>query len=304
MDIGDSPEIARRVLKDADTALEDKDPALRDVDKATEDTDTALRDSDADEADTPELVTAGVVVFTEDTSGCAAETTIELAGIDGMIVGDRMKELLVKVGTAMLIGTDEDVFAYGAATELARTELGATEVKLVKLVTAGTDVFNCVNEVVVDSGRVTGLLAKKELIEIELFVETDLIEVELLVATELVGMELPFTTGTDVLKCAEPVTELLVVETNTVVLVKFSRGTDVIIDGAAVLLVVMEVVGLELLLGRMLLEMFNIGDESVITGLDVVSGAAVGVQDAADTESVTVLSYTEVTSLDKIWVEY
>jgi hypothetical protein len=107
-----------------------------------------------------------------------------------------------------------------------------------------------------------------------------------------------------VLKCAEPVTELLVVETNTVVLVKFSRGTDVIIDGAAVLLVVMEVVGLELLLGRMLLEMFNIGDESVITGLDVVSGAAVGVQDAADTESVTVLSYTEVTSLDKIWVEY
>jgi hypothetical protein len=91
-----------------------------------------------------------------------------------------------------------------------------------------------------------------------------------------------------VLKCAETVTELLVIETNTVVLVKFSRGTDVTIDGAAVVLVIIYEV--ELLLGRTLLEMFNVVDESVITGLDVVSGAVVGVQDVADAEIVRVLS--------------
>ena len=42
----------------------------------------------------------------------------------------------------------------------------------------------------------------------------------------------------------------------------------------------------------------------VTTGLDVVSEVVVGVQGDTDDESVTVLSYTEVTSLDKNRVEY
>lgn len=162
------------------------------------------------------------------------------------------------------------------------------EIKLVWLVVTGTDVFNCVNEVLVESGRVTELLMKIELVGIELLMKIELIGVELLVATKLVGMELLFTTGTDVLKCDETVMELLVPGANTVVLVKFSRGIDVITDGAAVLLVIID--KLEPLLGRTLLGMFNVADESVITGLDVVTGAVVGVQDVTDAEIVRVLS--------------
>jgi hypothetical protein len=43
-----------------------------------------------------------VLVLDRDASGCAEEKPIELAGIDNM---------MVVVGTAMLIGTDEVVFA-------------------------------------------------------------------------------------------------------------------------------------------------------------------------------------------------
>ena len=51
------------------------------------------------------------LVLDRDASGCAEEKPIELAGIDNMMVEGRTEDLLVVVGTAMLIGTDEVVFA-------------------------------------------------------------------------------------------------------------------------------------------------------------------------------------------------
>ena len=160
--------------------------------------------------------------------------------------------------------------------------------------------FNCATGVVVESGRATELLMKIELVEIELFMKTELVGIEILVKIELVGTELLVTTGIDVLKCAEIVMELLVIGTMTVVLVEFRRGAGVTIAEDAVLLVTIEVIDTEVLLGRKLLEMFMANDDELTIGLDVVSGAAVGVQEASDAERVTVLSYREVTSLEKV----
>lgn len=303
MDFGDSLKNADTALENVDALLEDKDPALGDADKAAEDADSVLEDVDADEADTPEPVAADVVVFDRGVSGFTEVNMIEPAIIDGMIVGDKMKELLVKVGTAMLIGTDEDVFAYGAATELVSTELAITEVRLVWLVIAGTDVFNCVNEVVAGSGRVTELLMKTEPVDTDLLVKTELVEVELLLRTELVGMELLVITVIDVLTRVETLTELLVMGIDTVVLVEFRRGVVGINTGAEVLLVITKAVELELLVSVTLLGTFKTDDDEVIAELETVSGAVVGVQDVTDAESVTVLSYTEVTSLDRTCVE-
>ena len=190
------------------------------------------------------------------------------------------------------------------------TELTTVEVRLVLLVITGTDVFSCATGVVVESGRATELLMKIELVEIELFMKIELLGIEVLVKTELVGTELLVTTGTDVLKCAEVVMELLVMEllvmellvigTMTVVRVEFRIGAGVTIAEDAVLLVTIEVIDTEGLLGRALLEMFMANDDELTIGLDVVSGAAVGVQEASDAERVTVLSYREVTSLEKV----
>jgi hypothetical protein len=176
---------------------------------------------------------------------------------------------------------------------------------------ARADVFICGNEVTVDSARATELLVKIELVGIapliepeldgrELLLKTVLDGMELLAKTELVGRELLLITGTDVLKCAELVIELLVIGTKPAVLVELRRGVAVIIDEVAVLLMIGVAVGIELLLGGTLLEVIKTDDDGVITGLDVVSGVVVGVQDVADNETVTVLSYTEVTSLEKV----
>lgn len=150
--------------------------------------------------------------------------------------------------------------------------------------------FNCATGVVVESGRATELLMKIELVEIELFMKTELVGIELLVKIELVGTELLVTTGIDVLKCAEIVMELLVIGTMTVVLVEFRRGAGVTIAEDAVLLVTIEVIDTEVLLDRALLEMFMANDDELIIGLDVVSGAAIGVQEVSDAERVMVLS--------------
>ena len=92
------------------------------------------------------------------------------------------------------------------------------------------------------------------------------------------------------LKCAEIVMELLVIGTMTVVLVEFRRGAGVTIAEDAVLLVTIEVIDTEVLLDRALLEMFMANDDELIIGLDVVSGAAIGVQEVSDAERVMVLS--------------
>lgn len=113
-------------------------------------------------------------------------------------------------------------------------------------------------------------------------------------------MELLDITETGVLKCAEVVIELLVTGTKTVVLVELRREVGMIINEVAVLFAIMEVAGTEVLLGTTLLETFMANDDEVIARLDAVSGVAVGVQDDADTEIVMVLSYKEVTSLDKV----
>jgi len=220
---------------------------------------------------------------------CAEEDIIEFAGADDMIVDERTKELLVIAGTAILIGADEVVFAYGATTELARAELGAVKVRLVLMVVAGTDVLNCVDEVVDEIGRVTELLTK-----------TELVGIELLVKTELIAMVLLLIAGIDVLKCAAVVIELLVIGTNTVVLVEFRRGADVTIAEDAVLLAIIDGVDIELLLGTTLLETFKVNDDEVMMGLDVVSGAVVGVQDKTEAETVTVLSYVETISVENV----
>lgn len=222
-------------------------------------------------------------------SDSAGERLTELPEVGGIVVDKRRAELLLIVGIAMLIGADDVVFAYGATTEL-----GTTRVRLVRLVITGTDVFNCVTEVVVESRRVTELLVKMELVGIVEFLET-----------ELVGMGMMVITGVDVLKCAGVVMELFVIEIDTDVLVEFRRGAGVTIVGIAVMLVIIEVVDAELLPGKMLLEMlFMANDDEVIIELDIVSRVAVEVQLDADTEIVTVLSYKEVTSLEKVWVEY
>jgi len=220
---------------------------------------------------------------------CAEEDIIEFAGADDMIVDERTKELLVIAGTAILIGADEVVFAYGATTELARAELGAVKVRLVLMMAAGTDVLNCVDEVVDEIGRVTELLTK-----------TELVGIELLVKTELIAMVLLLIARIDVLKCAAVVIELLVIGTNTVVLVKFRRGADVTIAEDAVLLAIIDGVDIELLLGTTLLETFKVNDDEVMMGLDVVSGAVVGVQDKTEAETVTVLSYVETISVENV----
>jgi len=214
---------------------------------------------------------------------------MEFAGTDDMIVDERTKELLVIAGTAILVGADEVVFAYGATTELARAELGGVKTRLVLMAVAGTDVLYRVDEVVDETGKVTELLTKTELVEIELLVKTELIAVVPLLIT-----------GIDVLKCAAVVIELLVIGTNEVVLVEFSRGADVTIAEDAVLVAIMDGVDTELLLGTTLLETFKVNDDEVMTGLDVVSGAVVGVQDTTEAETVTVLSYVDTISVEKV----
>ena len=220
---------------------------------------------------------------------CAEEDIIEFAGADDMIVDERTKELLVIAGTAILIGADEVVFAYGATTELARAELGVVKARLVLMVVAGTDVLNCVDEVVDEIGRVTELLTKIELVGIELLVKAELNEIVLLMIT-----------GTEVLKCTGIVTEVLVIGTNEIVLVEFSRGADVTIAEDAVLLAIMDGIDIELLLGTTLLETLRANEDEVMTGLDVVSGAVVGVQDTTEAETVTVLSYVDTISVEKV----
>lgn len=240
-----------------------------------------------EDMETPELVSADELMVGRDVSLCVEEDIIEVAGTDDMIVDGRTKELLVIVGTATLIGADEVVFAYGATTELARAELGAVKARLVLMVVAGTDVLNRVDEVVDEIERVTELLTK-----------TELVGIELLVKTELIAMVLLLIAGIDVLRCAAVVIELLVTGPNTVVLVEFRRGADVTIAEDTVLLAIMDSVDIELLLGTTLLETFRGNDDEVMMGLDVVSGAVVGVQDASEAETVTVLSYVETISVE------
>jgi hypothetical protein len=144
-----------------------------------------------------------------------------------------------------------------------------------------TDVLTSGNKVVVEKAGVTELLAK----------------------IELVGMELLLVVGLDVLAYAEVMAELLVIGANTVVIVEFKRGVAVI-TGVTVLFVIVEKMGIELLSDTTLVETLNADDEGVMTAFDVVSGAIVGAQAGSEAVKVIVLSYTEVTSTDEICVEY
>lgn len=276
------------------TALPDVNTVLANPDSVLEIKSPVLEGTEASE-----LVSMDEAVIDRLVSTIAEEKMTELSEIGGIVVDKRRVELLLIVGIAMLIGADEVVFAYGATTEL-----GTTEVRLIRLVVTGTDVFNCTTEAVVESGRVTELLAKTELVGIELFVKIELVDIEELVKAELVGMELLVITGVDVLKCTGVVMELFVIGTNPIVLVVFRRGVGVTVAKVAVMLVIMEIVDTELLLGRTLLEVFMTNDDEVIIELDVVSGVAVEVQLDADAKIVTVLSYNEVTSIEKVWLEY
>lgn len=278
----------------ATTALPDVNTVLANPDSVLE-----IKSPVLEETEASELVSMDEAVIDRLVSTIAEEKMTELSEIGGVVVDKRRVELLLIVGIAMLIGADEVVFAYGATTEL-----GTTEVRLIRLVVTGTDVFNCTTEAVVESGRVTELLAKTELVGIELFVKIELVDIEELVKAELVGMELLVITGVDVLKCTGVVMELFVIGTNPIVLVVFRRGVGVTVAKVAVMLVIMEIVDTELLLGRTLLEVFMTNDDEVIIELDVVSGAAVEVQLDADAKIVTVLSYNEVTSIEKVWLEY
>lgn len=278
----------------ATTALPDVNTVLANPDSVLE-----IKSPVLEETEASELVSMDEAVIDRLVSTIAEEKMTELSEIGGVVVDKRRVELLLIVGIAMLIGADEVVFAYGATTEL-----GTTEVRLIRLVVTGTDVFNCTTEAVVESGRVPELLAKTELVGIELFVKIELVDIEELVKAELVGMELLVITGVDVLKCTGVVMELFVIGTNPIVLVVFRRGVGVTVAKVAVMLVIMEIVDTELLLGRTLLEVFMTNDDEVIIELDVVSGAAVEVQLDADAKIVTVLSYNEVTSIEKVWLEY
>jgi hypothetical protein len=283
---GDTLKVADSVLRDTDTAPEETGTALDTVGTMPEVVDKTMELAEAelgdvnmvvDDAETPESPNADEVVLERDTSGCVKERTLKLAEGDGMKADKDGKGVLVVAGTATLTGTEEVVFAYGATTELAAKVLVMIELKLVLSVMIGTDVLSCRDEVAVESGRTT----------------------ELLVKIELDGMELLLNTGIDVLAYAEVVTELLVMGANTVVVVEFIRGVAVVI-GVTVLLVTVGMIGIELLLGRALLVKSNADDDEVMIGLDVVSGATVGVQEDSEAVNVTVLSYTEVTSTDEI----
>lgn len=319
---GDTLKVADPVLRDTDTAPEETGMALDTVGTIPEVVDKTMELAEAelgdvktavDDANTPESPNADEVVLERDTSGCVEERTLKLVERDGMKVDKDVKGALVVAGTATFTGPEEVVFAYGATTELAAKVLVMIELKLVLLVMIGTDVLSCRDEVAVGSGRTTELLVKTELVGMEplLVIETDVlksgIEVEveservkeLLVKTELVGMKLLLNTGIDVSAYAEVVTELLVMGANTVVVVEFIRGIAVI-TGVTVLLVTVGMIGIELLLGTTLLEMFMADEDGVMTGLDVVSGAIVGAQEDSEAVMVTVLSYTDVTSVDEI----
>jgi hypothetical protein len=235
--------------------------------------------------------------------------TLELAERDDKLIDNDTKVLFVVAGAAILTGTEEVVFAYGATIELV-----TIEVKLVLSVTTGIDVFDGINKVMVESGTATEPLTKIELVGIELLfiTVTDVLKsgnevivkiervTELLVKTELVSMELLLIADIDVLKCVEKVAELLVIG---VVVVEFKRGAAVI-TGVTVLLVTAGTVGIELSPGTMLLDRYKADDDEAMTRLDVVSGAIVGVQEVSEAVKVTVLSYTEATSRDAIWVAY
>jgi hypothetical protein len=307
-------EIGVELLDEGETEGEEEDfgGTLKVADPVLRDTDTA-----PEETGTPESLNADEVVLERDTSGCVEERTLKLAEGDEMEVDKDVKGVLVVAGTATLTGTEEVVFAYGATTELAAKVLVMIELKLVLSVMIGTDVLSCRDEVAIESGRTTELLVKIELVGMKplLVIGTDVLEsgievvveservTELLVKTEMVGMELLLITGIDVLACAEVVAELLVIGANTVVVVEFKRGVAVVI-GVTVLLVTVGMIGIELLLGRALLEKFKADDDEVTIGLDFVSGATVGVQENSEAINVTVLPYTEVTSTDEIRLEY
>jgi hypothetical protein len=323
---GDTLKVADSVLRDTDTAPEETGTALDTVGTMPEVVDKTMELAEAelgdvnmvvDDAETPESPNADEVVLERDTSGCVKERTLKLAEGDGMKADKDGKGVLVVAGTATLTGTEEVVFAYGATTELAAKVLVMIELKLVLSVMIGTDVLSCRDEVAIESGRTTELLVKIELVGMKplLVIGTDVLEsgievvveservTELLVKTEMVGMELLLITGIDVLACAEVVAELLVIGANTVVVVEFKRGVAVVI-GVTVLLVTVGMIGIELLLGRALLEKFKADDDEVTIGLDFVSGATVGVQENSEAINVTVLPYTEVTSTDEIRLEY
>jgi hypothetical protein len=217
--------------------------------------------------------------------------------------------LFVAAGAAILTGTQEVVFAYGATIKLV-----TIEVKLVLSATTGIDVFDGTNKVAVESGIIAEPLTKIKLVGMELLfiTVTDVLKsgnevivkiervTELSVKTELVVMELLLIAEIDVSKRVEKVAELLVIG---VVVVEFKRGAAVI-TGVTVLLVTAGRVGIELLPGTTLLDRSKADDDEAMTTLDVVPGAIVRVQEVSEAVKVKVLSYTEVTSRDAIWVAY
>lgn len=101
---GTTLEDAIEVLDDMTAALEDA--VLEDIRTISEAVSPVLEDME-----TPELVSEEEVVVGRDVSGSPDGRTIELAGINGDRNDRGITELLLIVGTAMLIGTDEVVFA-------------------------------------------------------------------------------------------------------------------------------------------------------------------------------------------------